>query len=47
VDSVQESGSVSVRILLSHPFLRIAGGYRDRVQVEYVVRERKATEGKK
>jgi uncharacterized protein (TIGR00159 family) len=41
VDQVTGSGSISVRIVLPHPYLRIAGGYRDRVQVEYVVGERK------
>ncbi len=48
LDQVSGSGSLSARIVLSHPFLRIAGGFRDRVTVEYSVRERNgAGEGKK
>jgi hypothetical protein len=43
VDHIEESGSVSVRLMLSPPLLRIAGGYKDRVLVDYTVTERKAS----
>lgn len=43
VDHIEESGSVSVRLVLSPPLLRIAGGYRDRVLVDYTVIEREAS----
>lgn len=45
VDQIEESGTLSARIVLSHPFLRIAGGYRDRVEVQYEVRERQGDAG--
>lgn len=40
VDSIQESGTLAVRLALNPPFLRAAGGSRDRVIVEYTVSEK-------
>ncbi|RJR50841.1 MAG: DisA protein [Desulfobacteraceae bacterium] len=45
VDTIEDSGSITVRLLLS-PLLRITGGNRDRVFVDYTVAERKSVEGK-
>jgi diadenylate cyclase len=43
VDHIEESGAISVRLVLSPPLLRIAGGNKDRVLVDYTVAEKEAS----
>jgi len=40
VDHIDKSGSVSVKVLLNPPSMKVAGGSKERVTVEYTVKER-------